>query len=607
MCGINGILRLDDAAPPVDSDELRTTRDAMTSRGPDGEGLWVAAGGDIGLGHRRLAIIDLSDAGLQPMSRAEGRYRITFNGEIYNYRELREELARDGAPFHTESDTEVILALYEREGPAMLDRLRGMYALALWDAGERRLLLARDPYGIKPLYYSERAGFLRFASQVKALEAGGAIPQDVDSGGLVGFLLWGSVPEPHTIRSAVRALPAGHHLVVQHGTVGRPLAHYRFEDPPSAGGDDPVTAVRDSVRAHLVADVPVGIFLSAGMDSALIAANAARLQAEPPTTLTLTFDEYAGTPMDEGPLAAEVARELGTRHVEHRVKRDDFLDVWSQATAVMDQPSIDGFNTYVISRYAREAGFKVVLSGLGGDELFGGYPSFQEVGRWMRATRVMRRVPGLRTLWPALAALRPHQPKLGGMLEHAGSIPGAYFVRRGLFLPQDLPRLLGPELAREGLAAYDAVADADKFLGLRDRPGAHDVDGWGAVHVMESTQYMRNQLLRDVDWASMAHSLELRVPLVDARLRDSFAGGGFEPARRGGKAALVRRAVPELPAALWGRPKSGFSIPVMEWLDDEIRIDSARGLASRSLALRVLEAFDLPLAGARLDVGSSLP
>src|SRR5829696_9099392 len=219
MCGINGIVRLAETAPPIDSGELVRTRDAMTARGPDGAGAWVSPCGRAALASRRLAILDLSPAGAQPMASADGRFHIVLNGEIYNFRELRQELERTGERFRSRSDTEVVLALYAREGTAMLARLRGMFGLAIWDDAAKTLLLARDPLGIKPLYYSAHGETLRFASQVKALEKGGAIPLNVDPAGLAGFLLWGSVPEPLTIRSAVRALPAGSYLIIKDGRI----------------------------------------------------------------------------------------------------------------------------------------------------------------------------------------------------------------------------------------------------------------------------------------------------------------------------------------------------------------------------------------------------
>jgi asparagine synthase (glutamine-hydrolysing) len=607
MCGINGLLRLRDDAPPLDRDELLATRDHMARRGPDGEGAWIAGDGRVALAHRRLAILDLSPAGAQPMASPDGRLRIVLNGEIYNFRTLRAELERDGWSFRTQSDTEVLLALYARDGEAMLPRLRGMYALALWDAAASRLLLARDPLGIKPLYYAVAGGVLRFASQVKALAAGGGIPLAVDQAGVAGFLLWGSVPEPWTLRRAVRALPAGHLLRVEHGRVDGPIAFYRpaAEPPPEAAleATDLAAALAESVRDHLVSDVPVAVFLSAGLDSSLLAALACRALPEPPATFTLRFDALAGTPLDEAPLAAEVARRLGTRHVERTVRREEFLALWPAALAAMDQPSIDGFNVFLVSRAAHEAGLKVVLSGLGGDELFGSYPSFADVPRLARAARRGRRVPGLAPLWPPLArGVFRDRPKLAGALRYGASLPGAYFLRRALFLPEELPALLGRESAAEALAAYDPVADAGKLL---PSSNGHlgEAAAWRAVQLMETTQYMRNQLLRDADWAAMAHSLELRVPLVDARLYAQLAALGFEPARSLGKAEMVRRAAPELPEAVFRRPKTGFYVPVVSWLAGAGTGTGAApaplsfGAQSRLLARRVLAAHGVTLAG----------
>ena len=584
MCGINGILRLTDAAPAIDRDELLRTRDAMAARGPDGAGAWISGDGRVALASRRLAILDLSEAGAQPMPSADGRFQLVLNGEIYNFPELRRELEGEGVRFRSRSDTEVVLALYARQGAAMLGRLRGMYALALWDDREKSLLLARDPLGIKPLYLCEEGGCLRFASQVKALAAGGAVSREVDPAGVAGFLLWGSVPEPLTIRRAVRALPAGHHLLARDGSAGEPRLHAPAAVSPLAM--TPEAAVEDSVVAHLVSDVPVAVFLSAGLDSGLIAALARRHLPEPPATFTLSFDVLAGTPRDEAPLAAAVARALGTRHVERRVGRADFPALWRDAVAAMDQPSIDGFNTFMVSRAAHEAGLKVVLSGLGGDEIFGSYPSFADVPRLARAARRASWVPGLAAAWPALArAAAPARPKLAGLLRYGRTLPGAYYLRRGLFLPEELPGLMGRDAAAAGLAHYDPVADAARDLAAAN---GHAGDAWTAVHELETARYLRNQLLRDSDWASMASSVELRVPFVDAWLRRRLAAHGFEPARGRGKAELVRRAAPELPAALFTRPKTGFYVPVMEWMDTG-GAGAPPGHQSRRLALQVLQ------------------
>lgn len=612
MCGINGIVRLSPDAPAIERAELLATRDAMRSRGPDGEGEWTAPDGRIALGHRRLRILDLSDAAAQPMASPDGRFHLLFNGEIYNFRELRQEIETRGAwSFRSTGDTEVVLALLAREGEAGLARLRGMFALALWDDREKRLLLARDPFGIKPLYYAHDAGgrTLRFASQVRALAAGGALPDEIDLAALAGFLLWGSVPEPRTLYRAVRAVPAGSVVVAEGGRVGEPRPIPGLADPVTAafsGDADWPQAIEDSVRRHLVSDVPVAVFLSAGLDSTVIAAIARRHLPEPPTTFTLRFASLLGTEADEGPLAAEVAARLGTRHVERTVGGDELHALWQGGVAAMDQPSIDGFNTFLVSQLAAEAGIKVALSGLGGDELLGSYPSFVDVPHLAHLARQTAAVPGMARAWgwlgaPAARMVAPDRPKLAGLLPYGRTLPGAYYLRRGLFLPSELPALLGDERAREALALADPVDHAAEALGGQAANGDAG-DDWRAVQALEARLYMRNQLLRDTDWASMAHSLEVRVPLVDARLWTSLAPAAADEARRDGKAAVLRRVAPELPAELFRKPKTGFYVPVMDGLDapetpGHRGPERNLGRDSRRLALRLLAERGIELAG----------
>jgi len=574
MCGIAAFFAHGAGAPPVDAGELAVVRDAMTTRGPDDSGMWRPDGGRIGLAHRRLSVIDLSPAGGQPMHTADGRLSIVFNGEIYNYRELRRELAGRGCRFRSDSDTEVLLHLYAQEGAAMVRRLRGMFAFALWDTERSGLLLARDPFGIKPLYYADDGATLRAASQVSALVAGGRVDTRPEPAGHVGFFLWGYVPEPHTLYRGIRALPAGTTLWADRSGVGEPARYYavaeRIAAAEARAAERPVdpdsahmamrTALLDSVRHHLVADVPVGVFLSAGLDSATLAALAAECGGGV-ETFTLGFDEYAGRPEDEVGLAETTAETLGTRHRTRRVRAADFRADVDRMLAAMDQPSIDGPNTYFVAKAAREAGLKVALSGLGGDELFGTYPSFSQIPKLRRGLGPLAAVPGLGRGFRAVAGgtlARLTSPKYAGLLEYAGSDGDAYLLRRGLFMPWELPDVLDGELVRDGWAALDQRARL-----------AATTDGLatphGRVMALETEWYMRNQLLRDADWASMAHSLELRVPLVDPVLFDALAPilvGPHKPAKRD-MAQTPRFA---LPAAVLDRPKTGFMIPVREWM-----------------------------------------
>ncbi len=567
MCGLAAIFAFASDAPPVAEAELVAMREAMARRGPDGAGLWLSGDGRVGLAHRRLAIIDLSPAAAQPMAftvpgEAAARTHITYNGEIYNFRALRRELEDQGHVFETQSDTEVLLHLYHRYGTDMFSRLRGMYALALWDEARQGLLLARDPFGIKPLYYADDGGILRVASQVKALVAGG-VGTEPSPAGNVGFFLWGSVPEPHTLYRRIHAVEAGSTLWVDSGGV-KHLS--RFHDVPSVlaeaadgnGDGDLGQALAASVRHHLVADVPVGVFLSAGLDSATLTAHASEVQGASLDTLTLGFEEFRGRPEDEVPLAEAVAAAYGTRHHTEYVAGADFRDHLEGLFAAMDQPTIDGVNVYFVAQAAARAGLKVALSGLGGDELFAGYDTFRQVpalaGR-------LGRVPGLRTLGRGLrvvaAPLVGHfaSPKAAGLLELGTTYGGAYLLRRGLFMPWELPGLLDADMVREGWRALQPLVRLEGCVAGLERPRAK-------VMALEMCFYMRNQLLRDADWAGMAHSVEIRLPLVDVPLLRQVAAMKTAP----GKAELARTPARPLPAAVLERRKTGFGVPLRQWL-----------------------------------------
>ena len=589
MCGLAAIFAFGPDAPPVVEAELLAMREAMFRRGPDGAGLWLSGDGRVGLAHRRLAIIDLSSAAAQPMAftvpgEAKARTHITYNGEVYNFRALRRELEDQGHVFHTQSDTEVLLHLYHRYGTAMVERLRGMYALALWDEAKQGLLLARDPLGIKPLYFADDDGILRVASQVKALVAGG-VGTEPSPAGNVGFFLWGSVPEPHTLYRRIHAVEAGSTLWVDGGGV-KHLS--RFHDVPSVlaevangnSGDDGDLgrALASSVRHHLVADVPVGVFLSAGLDSATLTAHASDVQGANLETITLGFEEFRGRPEDEVPLAEVVAAAYGTRQHTKYVAGGDFRDHLEDLFAAMDQPTIDGINVYFVAQAAARAGLKVALSGLGGDELFAGYDTFRQVPALARR---LGRVPGLRTLGRGLrvvaAPLVAHfaSPKAAGLLELGTTYGGAYLLRRGLFMPWELPDLLDPDMAREGWRALQPLVRLEGCVAGLDQPRAK-------VMALEMCFYMRNQLLRDADWAGMAHSVEIRLPLVDAPLFRQVAAMKTSP----GKADMARTPARPLPAVVFDRRKTGFGVPLRQWLASETaKGDGERGL--RGWARRV--------------------
>jgi len=571
MCGINGIFAYRDDAPRVDRNELIVTRESMISRGPDAEGTWIDDNARVGLAHRRLSIIDLSPAGAQPMH--HGALSMIFNGEIYNYQELRDQLAARGHTFVSHSDTEVMLHLFEEEGAAMLPRLRGMFAMAIWDANARRLFLARDPYGIKPLYYADDGATVRVASQVKALIASGRVDRRFDPAGAAGFFLRGTVPEPFTMYRGIRALPAGSYAFVDDGGVREPVQYFSiaevWRDAAEGGGaplsDDAIhDALLESVRYHMVADVPVGAFLSAGIDSTAIVALARESGATDLQTMTLRFEEYRGRDNDEAPLAQLVAEQYGVRHAVRDLTRAEFDRELPRIFAAMDQPSVDGLNSYFISMAARDFGLKVAMSGTGGDELFGGYTSFRDIPRWIPITSVLTHVPGLGSgvdrLNRALAKRSRHiHPKMGEIVRYGSSYAGAYLVKRGRFLASELPDVLGEDIAREGLERLDLLKIIEKTI--TPDPGTP----FARVAALESSLYLRNQLLRDMDWASMAHSLEVRVPLVDAHLLRRLAPM-LVTRRERGKRLLANAPRPPLPEPVRNRRKTGFTLPINEWL-----------------------------------------
>ena len=581
MCGICGAFAFSTEAAPINQANVLRLNDLQRRRGPDGSGLWSSKDNRVVLGHRRLAIIDTGSSGAQPMSDATGRWVISFNGEIYNYRALRSELERLGCVFLTNSDTEVLINAVAQWGEAGLRKLRGMYAFALWDALNKELWLARDPYGIKPLYVAESQGTIWFASQARALATCAPVDTRRDAAALTGFYLWGHVPEPFSWWAGVRMLPAGHVQRIRAGRALSPAKSFHLiqdsyvQQPaqPLAPGELRQLML-DSVQHHLVADVPVGVFLSAGIDSSVIAALAAELGTQL-RTVTLAFDEYAGTPDDEAPLAEATAKLLRSDHATVRVSRDEFEHLLDDFLGCMDQPTIDGLNTYLVSRATASQGLKVALSGLGGDELFGGYPSFHQIPKLLKWGRRIRGSKSFgRAIQASLRMLRLPgiSPKVAGLLSYSGDMAHAYLLRRALYLEDELDALLDESWLNEGLENLSTVGAITATLSPLSTAGATP---HAQIAALESCWYMRNQLLRDTDWSSMAHGLEVRVPFVSAGLLERLgpAIASDAPPTKQDLASCAAR----LPPTLFARPKTGFSTPVRKWVGDQTG-GSVRGL-----------------------------
>ena len=572
---------------------------AMRHRGPDGEGFLVndprAPG--LALAMRRLSIIDLV-GGNQPIWNETLDVAVVCNGELYNYRELRGRLARCGHKFTTQSDTEILVHAWEEWGEDCLGELRGMFAFALADFRKQYnagpvLFLARDPLGIKPLYYTQTTEGFAFASEVRALMESGIPSPEISQDALTSYLLFGSVSEPVTMFEGVFSVPPGHRVLLYIPDRRRLPRTQPWWDPrKSPAAKDPrapktfaaaATALRplleDSVRAHLIADVPVGLFLSSGLDSGAIAALAAREHAGI-QSFTLTFP---GTAFDESELTRVVARRCGTKHSELALHGDEIPKRLDEALAAQDQPTMDGVNTYFVSWAARQMGLKVALSGLGGDELFAGYSTFSDTPRLARLAALAKFVPSLvRSASAGLvraagsSGLSPDAArKAAAVWRQPGKLPDPYYFARTLFPPGEIDKLMEPRF-RPSRVAADGYSLEPTWLGWLQRCAdeAHRMDPAGRVSWMEMRSYMASTLLRDTDSVSMARSLEVRVPLLDTPLVE-FANALPDEARtRNGvqKALLVAALGMMLPPEITAQRKKTFTLPWEQWLRGPLRL-----------------------------------
>ncbi len=574
MCGIAGIFDLA-GARPIDPARLARMTEALRHRGPDGDGMMRRDG--IGLGHRRLAIIDLAQ-GAQPMASPDGRLVVTYNGEIYNFQSLRRELEGRGHHFRTRSDTEVLLEGYRAWGTAVLDRLRGMFAFALWDTAERTLFLARDRLGEKPLYYGcAPDGCLLFASEIGAVLAGLPTRPELDLEAVADYFTYGYVPDPKSIYRGIRKLAPGHHLTLRPGqALPAPRRYWRprFSDSHHGSLDDLahelLDRLKESVTLRMVADVPLGAFLSGGVDSGGVVALMAEASGTPVTTCTIGFADPA---FDETPHARTVARRYGTIHHEERVDIDA-AGLLDRVAAAYGEPFADSsaLPTYLVSRLARRH-VKVALTGDGGDEVFAGYRRYpfhrreELVKAWLPAT-LRRRVLGpLARAWPRLEwAPRPLRAK--ATLEALATDTVHGYLRSVALLPEsERAALFSPDFTR-ALDGYDPASVLAAHAGEADTD-----DPLARAQYMDLMTWLPGRMLVKVDRASMAHGLELRPPLLDHELVEWAAGLPRALKLRGneGKILLKRALAPHLPRELLHRPKQGFAQPLAEWFGSELR------------------------------------
>ena len=551
MCGITGIVRFDDQQ--IDQSTLIRMRDALSHRGPDDSGIYANDKRTVAFGHRRLSIIDLSERGHQPMCSEDRNLWIVCNGEIYNFREIRKELESLGHSFSSSSDTEVIINAYSEWGEQCFEKLNGMFALSIYDRRRNLLYLARDHAGIKPLYYSFTKDRLVFSSEVRALKSFDSGWDEFDDWRIY-FLTFGHIPEPYTTLKDVFMLSKGSFMRLDTTTGKYSLTKFieleyseKIYDESEA-----IQLVRDTftraVERHLISDAPIGVFLSGGIDSSLIALLAHKFQGDNLRTLSVVFDEKE---YSEDYYQNIVRNQLSSRHKSYRVTENDFLDNLDDIFESMDQPSIDGINTYFIAKCAKEEGLKSVLSGLGGDELFGGYPSFNRIDRlWFLKDNF------LTALFKAFKYADSHKWKKLSFLSMKNPL-GYYLLFRGLYTTQVTAEILDVQESR-------VVAALEKlYFDVQD-----NIEKKNFVSFLETNLYMQNQLLKDTDSMSMRHSVEVRVPFLDKQLMSLIFSISEEVKynNKVPKYLLVQAFKDMLPKEVVTRKKQGFTFPFDIWM-----------------------------------------
>ncbi len=600
MCGIAGLLSTHKFNEEQSRISLNAMQSALAHRGPDGSGQYFCPTGMAALSHTRLSIIDLTESGHQPMHSNDGRLSITFNGEIYNYQALKAELEETGERFVSESDTEVLLRLYQREGEHCVKRLRGMFAFLIWDAKTQTAFAARDPLGIKPFYYSvdqqpvneTTASSLAFSSEIRSLLNASCLdtqPPTLSRQGLSSYLLRGTVSEPHTLIDGIHMLPAGHILSWQAGNTqlkeywrlnfsnhnnnnsNNSSSNHKSTAPISNTEAITLTrkALESTITAHFVSDVPVGIFLSGGIDSTALVALASKVVKN--TTLNTYSIAFEDPAWNEGDIAARVAKHFGTNHTEFLVTPEIAKPLFAEFLNVVDQPTIDGFNTFCVSKMAQQAGEKVVLSGVGGDELFAGYKSFTALPKMHLLAQKIRLLRPLTNFFQA--AFHKYLPsKLQrslNFLSQPDSLDKAHQSLRGIFSQQETKALCKNYAFNDALnEPLNTPASKPNSPTTDNAAKASPTNLLDRISELELSVYMRNQLLRDSDVMSMACSLELRVPFVDKEFVETISQIPAEIRLQTGKKLLVY-AVPELPEWVVNRPKQGFRFPFDLWFADQ--------------------------------------
>lgn len=577
MCGICGIIN-SELPESTNIEIVERMCNSMTHRGPDDWG--VKSFGSSCLGMRRLSIIDTSPKGHQPMSNEDETLWVVCNGEIYNFREKTKWLKGRGHLFRSEADVEVILHLYEEFDNEFLNHLRGMFAFAFWDENKKEFYLVRDRLGIKPVYYSENNGTLLFASELRALICSGLIKPEIDLNSLDYYLSFGYVPQPYTLLNKIRFLLPGHFLYAK----DKHIEITKYWDFPKSGDTDirfneiiPKTRqlLEESILLHQVSDVPIGAFLSGGIDSSAMVGLMSSLSDEPVRTFSIGF-EQTPSHYNELDIARITSRRFKTKHSEVIVTGQDVLNEIDNIIGYIDQPSFDGINSYFVSKAAKEGGVTVALSGLGGDELFGGYGSYKTIPKFANALKLWGRIPinfkksivNIISMQKTFGLNKSQNKKISRMV-WADTPIGLYAIARLLLWPEEKKQLYSSEMN----LFLSSNQKRQTILELLTNTVNLDSNLWHIISELEMQTYMSWRLLRDTDVMSMAHSLEVRVPIIDHKLVEFICGlpSGWEKSLGFPKRLLKKALSDILPQEVLNQPKHGFEFPLEIWMKNELK------------------------------------
>ena len=578
MCGLLALIDFKNKLN-YSIDNLNSYRDAMTSRGPDDKGHWIDEDYKIYLGHRRLSILDTSKNGVQPMFDQSKKFAILYNGEVYNFKNLKLKLLSFGYKFKSVSDTEVILNMYIHYGEKFVTYLEGMFSIVIYDFIKDEVLAYRDKFGIKPLYVYKKDSFIGLCSQVKPLLNIKNLDLSYSDQGHISFLMWGSVSEPHTLYEKIKTVETGTYLKINRdGLISLKYFDINNLDQLPKKNNFLKNILLDTVSRHTVSDVPICTFLSSGIDSTTILENLNIVENVSLNTINLSF-EYKNNFLDETYDSEMIASLYNSNHYKKKISNNDFFLDENNIFQHMDQPTVDGINTYFISKFAREKNFKVALSGLGADEIFKGYDLFKQIPKIYKLFKLFPKEIGKIISKFGHKVNNDKIMKLLILMKDKESIPWLYYVKRGIFMPHEINKFFNIKTIKDHIDNY--ILKTERLC---------DSNILSSLSKIEFENYLKNQLLRDSDWAGMASSIEIRVPFVDANFISNLSNTNIFEHNYQKKDLTNLIKQPNIKKII-SKPKRGFYTPVEHWVDKNSISDSNEYKLTKSWSLNVLNKF----------------